>query len=71
MPHLIAFPVRHAPLICVFLFLAFGLMAPLARGDGLSLHPPGLRVLAQQLRTSPVRFGTGAPGVPPRGFGVR
>ena len=56
MPHLIAFPARHAPLICVFLFLAFGLMGALAipaRGDGLSLHPFGLRVLAPAVADEP------------------
>jgi Ca-activated chloride channel family protein len=48
----IAFSARHAPLLCAFLFLAFGLMGALAapaRGEGLFLHPqgsPGLRVPA-------------------------
>ena len=48
----ITFSARHAPLICAFLFLAFGLMGALvapARGEGLFLHPqgsPGLRVPA-------------------------
>jgi hypothetical protein len=56
MPHLIAFPARHAPLICVFLFLAFGLMGALAApapGDGLFLHPSGPRVLAPVVADEP------------------
>jgi hypothetical protein len=56
MPHLIAFPARYAPLICLFLFLAFGLMGALAafaRGDGLLLYLPDLRVLASVVADEP------------------